>query len=297
MENEKLTDELEHHGIKGMRWGIRRYQTENGKLTPAGRKRYNQDLVKLKEKNAKLDAKIKNKSAEERAKARIQKLKDEAEAKKNALREDKESAKAEKKAAKEAAKTAKAAAAKEKKNREIEESLANKTKEFEAEKAKILRSQDPQKILDNAHLFNNQELNDAANRLATEARIKGLVPEKISKGAEIMNKTVDVTKKVSDIANNVSGIYDKASSLYNIIPESVKTKWGLKTMTLPKISGNDTSAKEAAEKARTEYVQGLSKKEARKVLNTLSKSEIEYLNKKFKADKEWAGDTIDDDED
>lgn len=31
---------LQHHGIKGMRWGIRRFQNKNGGLTPAGRKRY-----------------------------------------------------------------------------------------------------------------------------------------------------------------------------------------------------------------------------------------------------------------
>ena len=30
---------LEHHGIKGMRWGIRRFQNKDGSLTPAGRKR------------------------------------------------------------------------------------------------------------------------------------------------------------------------------------------------------------------------------------------------------------------
>lgn len=32
--------ELYHHGIKGMHWGVRRYQNKDGSRTPAGRKRY-----------------------------------------------------------------------------------------------------------------------------------------------------------------------------------------------------------------------------------------------------------------
>lgn len=36
-------NELYHHGIKGMRWGVRRYQRKDGSLTSAGKKRYSDD--------------------------------------------------------------------------------------------------------------------------------------------------------------------------------------------------------------------------------------------------------------
>lgn len=36
MENKQLY----HHGIRGMKWGVRRFQNKNGSLTAAGKKRY-----------------------------------------------------------------------------------------------------------------------------------------------------------------------------------------------------------------------------------------------------------------
>ena len=35
-----VTDILMHHGIKGQRWGIRRYQNPDGSLTKDGKERY-----------------------------------------------------------------------------------------------------------------------------------------------------------------------------------------------------------------------------------------------------------------
>jgi hypothetical protein len=35
-----MNNELYHHGILGMRWGVRRYQNADGSLTAAGQKRY-----------------------------------------------------------------------------------------------------------------------------------------------------------------------------------------------------------------------------------------------------------------
>ena len=36
-------NELTHWGVKGMKWGVRRYRNKDGSLTPAGRKRYSEE--------------------------------------------------------------------------------------------------------------------------------------------------------------------------------------------------------------------------------------------------------------
>lgn len=41
--DETTYDEIKHHGIKGQKWGVRRFQNKNGSLTSAGKKRYNDD--------------------------------------------------------------------------------------------------------------------------------------------------------------------------------------------------------------------------------------------------------------
>lgn len=84
--HEDGTGELYHHGIRGMKWGIRRYQNKDGSLTPAGRKRYDNEINALKAEKASLERKRKNMDAQKRMQARTDKLKADIEAEKEYLK-------------------------------------------------------------------------------------------------------------------------------------------------------------------------------------------------------------------
>lgn len=58
---EEYTNYLAHHGIKGQRWGVRRYQNSDGSLTDAGRRklgRLQKKSSKFLKKHAKYEKKI-----------------------------------------------------------------------------------------------------------------------------------------------------------------------------------------------------------------------------------------------
>lgn len=62
-----MTNELYHFGIKGQKWGVRRYQNEDGTLTSAGKKRYDYS-----DKQRRQDARLYGRRAPKRIQKRLE---------------------------------------------------------------------------------------------------------------------------------------------------------------------------------------------------------------------------------
>ena len=190
MEYYVRSDELQHHGIKGMKWGIRRYQNKDGSLTKAGVKRYyNKDgsLTKKGEKwYNKETSELKSEKKELQGKLRIQKKNEKLKNLKDETEEMKKS---------------------------VEEQETP-----EAKREQLLKSTDAKELYENRNLLTTAELNERINRIDTEARLNSkIVVEHEKTGREIVNEKL---KKASETINNVTNLYRNIDNAYSSVSGS-----------------------------------------------------------------------------
>lgn len=207
MENNTLT----HHGIKGQRWGIRRFQTKSGSLTPAGKKRYN---------DSDGDEKAKKKAAAKAEKAKL---------------------KAEKAKAKLEAKVAKAKAAEEAKEVEEKKAAEEAKADYESRKQQALKTGSAKDILEFKGDLTPKEMQDAYQRVQWEQNMKAISDKDMAKGKSATEKAFETIGKATDYAITATKAYNTLANIYNAFNGDGKL--------LPTIQTNNTNDNRSARKA------------------------------------------------
>ena len=203
MEEVCLNNELYHHGIKNMKWGIRRFQNKDGSLTPAGKKRYDKEVAKLKAEKKKLRNEI---SVQKKA----DKLKQ--------LEKERDALKAQSKNLKKNSKTT------------TQEDKQAET--IEQKRERLLKSTDAKELYENRALLTKNELDERINRIDTEAKLKSkIVVEKRKTGMEKFNERMS---KATDTIGNAVALYQKVDNAYSTFSKSsigkvVAKKLGIET--------------------------------------------------------------------
>lgn len=208
----KNLDYLEHHGIKGQRWGVRRTPEQLGHILQKKNTRHYGKYNAAVRKISKIQG---NKSISQLSKKERSKMIKAADlAKKYMERIQSDEAKYTKKIDKATAKQE----AKETKLAEKESAKQAKEKErIDKIKEEIYKNNDWKKAYENKELFSNQELNDLINRINAEKRLKS----ELSKG-EGLDKLADNIKKVSNLAGAGLDAYDKYNKIKDIFKEGKK---------------------------------------------------------------------------
>ena len=189
MEEVCLNNELYHHGIKNMKWGIRRFQNKDGSLTPAGKKRYDKEVAKLKAEKKKLRNEI---SVQKKA----DKLKQ--------LEKERDALKVQSK--------------KLKKNSKTTTQEDKQAETIEQKRERLLKSTDAKELYENRALLTKSELDERINRIDTEAKLKSkIVVEKRKTGMEKFNERMS---KATDTIGNAVALYQKVDNAYSTFSKS-----------------------------------------------------------------------------
>lgn len=204
MENKVYSDELQHWGIKGQKWGIRRYQNSDGTLTAAGQKRYNKEMEKVKKEAAKVKEAEKIAANKKKTQAKIDKLnskKQELEDRKNALEDEKKAA-------------------------EIERKKQEEAESVEERRERLLKSTDAKELYKNKDLLTSAELNERINRIDMETRLKSKIVEEHHKtGLDYMDSATNTINKSTNLFRSVDNAFSTVSNSF--IGKTLMKKLGL----------------------------------------------------------------------
>lgn len=200
---ESENGELYHHGIKGQKWGIRRFQNPDGTWKFAGKKRRRLSADAQARADRKTEIKnLKSKSDLDTAKASYKVTKE----------RNKQAVKAAKADTTSIGKKIKGAV-----KDQIEKKKAQKK---EATADEIIRSGDLNKVIKNKDKLTNEQLNDAIRRMELEQKLSDVSAKKKQNGVDAYKRFADTVSTTANLTTNGIKIYNNVASVLNTFTDA-----------------------------------------------------------------------------
>ncbi len=158
-------DYLNHHGVKGQKWGVRKKHPTSGRRVSSSAQSKNQSGSKI----------------QQRVKARL----------------------SNRKVTKLQAREAKAKSKLQKLNKEKQVNALEQQVSIEEKKAKILKSRSGKELYKNADLFTTDELAAATRRLQLEKTLREIDPKTKSKAEQYLDKAKKLNDTMNTVTNTI----------------------------------------------------------------------------------------------